>query len=77
MDKTVVVEVTRLVKHPKVGKYIKRGKRYKAHDEANAFHAGDKVLIELSKPRSKDKKWEVVSEKPAVAEPKETETQES
>ena len=46
MDKTVVVEVTRRVMHPVYQKYIKRRKRYKAHDAANDCREGDRVLIE-------------------------------
>jgi len=57
MDKTVVVEVTRRVMHPVYHKYIKRRKRYKAHDEANDCREGDRVLIEECRPMSKEKKW--------------------
>jgi len=57
MDKTVVVKVTQFVKHPKYGKYYKRDKRYKAHDEVNAFKVGDNVLIEETRPYSKDKRF--------------------
>ena len=60
MDKTVVVLVDRLVKHPKVGKYIKVSKKYKAHDEANTFKMGDVVMIEECHPISKDKHFRVV-----------------
>ena len=59
MDKTVVVEVTRKVMHPVYQKYIKRRKRYKAHDEANTCRQGDRVLIEECRPMSKDKRWRV------------------
>jgi small subunit ribosomal protein S17 len=61
MDKTVVVSVTRFVKHPKYHKYFKITKRYKAHDEKNASHIGDKVEIVETRPRSKDKHFEVVT----------------
>lgn len=61
MDKTVVVAVTRFVKHPKYHKYFKITKRYKAHDEHNATHTGDKVEIVETRPRSKDKHFEVVA----------------
>jgi small subunit ribosomal protein S17 len=57
MDKTVVVEVTRRVMHPVYHKYIKRRKRYKAHDENNDCREGDRVLIEECRPFSKHKKW--------------------
>ena len=61
MDKTVVVSVARFVKHPKYGKYYKINKKYKAHDEENKFHVGDKVEIMETKPISKDKKFKVVN----------------
>ena len=60
MDKTVVVEVTRRVKHPMYGKYINRTNRYKAHDEANACRVNDTVLIQESRPISRDKRWMVI-----------------
>ncbi|MBN2645260.1 MAG: 30S ribosomal protein S17 [Desulfuromonadaceae bacterium] len=59
MDKTVVVQVDDLVKHPVYKKYLKRRKKYKAHDEANQCTAGDKVLITESRPLSRDKRWRV------------------
>jgi small subunit ribosomal protein S17 len=59
MDKTVVVMVERLVKHPLYGKYIKRRKKYMAHDENNECQIGDKVLIEETRPLSKRKRWRV------------------
>lgn len=61
MTKTVVVAVTRLKKHPKYKKYYKITKRYKAHDEKNEFHTGDKVIIQETRPLSKDKRWIVVN----------------
>lgn len=60
MDKTVVVSVTRFIKHPKYGKYYKVSKKYKAHDEDNSVKTGDKVKIVETKPISKDKKFKVV-----------------
>lgn len=60
MDKTVVVLVNRLVKHPKYGKYITKSKRYKAHDEDNVCQLGEEVLIKQTKPISKDKTFVVV-----------------
>jgi len=60
MDKTVVVEVTRRVKHPKYRKYINRRKSFKAHDEENSFKAGDRVVIRESRPLSRSKRWVVV-----------------
>ena len=59
MDKTVVVAVHRLVKHPRYKKYVKRRARYKAHDEQNRCSMGDRVLITETRPASKDKRWRV------------------
>ncbi|MDI6790794.1 MAG: 30S ribosomal protein S17 [Thermodesulfobacteriota bacterium] len=59
MDKTIVVQVERLVKHPVYKKYVRRRARYKAHDEANACKVGDKVMIEECRPLSRDKRWGV------------------
>lgn len=59
MDKTVIVLVERLVKHRLYNKYIKRRAKFAAHDENNASHIGDKVLIIQSSPISKTKKWRV------------------
>jgi len=61
MQKTVVVAVTRLVKHPKYKKYYKITKRFKAHDEKGEFHTGEKVLIRETRPMSKEKRWIVIS----------------
>jgi small subunit ribosomal protein S17 len=59
MDKTVVVEVEDRVKHPKYGKVIRRTKKYKAHDEANACGVGDRVLLMETRPTSATKRWRV------------------
>jgi small subunit ribosomal protein S17 len=59
MDKTVVVRVNRFVKHPKYGKFTEKSKRYKAHDEMNEYKTGDKVIIEETRPLSKDKTFKV------------------
>ncbi|NVN97754.1 MAG: 30S ribosomal protein S17 [Geobacteraceae bacterium] len=59
MDKTVVVKVDRITKHPVYNKYIKRSAKYKAHDEQNACKTGDRVQITASRPLSKDKCWKV------------------
>jgi len=59
MDKTVVVSVSRLVKHPRYKKYVKQRKRYKAHDEENSCSVGDQVVIAETRPLSKDKRWRV------------------
>ena len=61
MDKTVVVNVSRYVAHKKYGKYYKIDKNYKAHDETNEYKVGDKVIIEETRPISKDKTFKVVS----------------
>lgn len=59
MDKTVVVESNRLVKHPVYKKLVKRRAKYRAHDEKNQCKLGDKVLIVESRPLSKLKRWRV------------------
>jgi small subunit ribosomal protein S17 len=59
MDKTVVVEVKRLVSHPLYHKIIRRRKKFKAHDPDNTCRVGDKVLIEETRPLSRDKRWRV------------------
>ena len=59
-DKTVVVLVERRFSHPILKKTVRRTKRYKAHDEANACKVGDIVMIQESRPISKDKTWIVV-----------------
>ncbi len=61
MDKTVIVQVERRVMHPIYKKYIKRSKKYAAHDEANVYKIGDVVHIQECRPISKRKTWEVVS----------------
>jgi small subunit ribosomal protein S17 len=60
MDKTVVVTVERLEKHPVFAKYIRRRARFKAHDERNECRIGDKVLIRECRPISKHKSFRVV-----------------
>ena len=59
-DKTITVLVSRNVMHPVYKKYIKRSKKYSAHDENNKFKIGELVTIQESKPISKTKKWVVV-----------------
>jgi small subunit ribosomal protein S17 len=59
MDKTVVVKVEQMVKHPVYKKYMKRNVKYKAHDADNSCAIGDKVLIVESRPLSRDKRWKV------------------
>ena len=60
-NKTIVVEVTRRVKHKLYKKIISRSKKYHAHDEMNEFKVGDLVSIVESKPISKQKSWIVLS----------------
>lgn len=60
MDKTVVVAIETLVRHPLYGKIIKRTKRFKAHDEENACRLGDKVRVMETRPLSKEKCWRVI-----------------
>lgn len=57
MQKTVVVQVETIKVHPKYKKRFKTYKKFKAHDENQEYHSGDNVLIEESKPISKDKNW--------------------
>ncbi|MEW8959409.1 MAG: 30S ribosomal protein S17 [Moorella sp. (in: firmicutes)] len=60
MDKTVVVAVESRVRHPLLGKIIRKTKKFKAHDEKNECRVGDKVLIMETRPLSKEKRWRVV-----------------
>jgi small subunit ribosomal protein S17 len=59
-DKTVVVLVERRFRHPLMGKIVRRSKKFHAHDESNAFKAGDIVRIEECRPMSKLKSWRVL-----------------
>jgi len=60
MDKTIVVTVTNLVRHPLYGRILKRTKKFKAHDETNDAHVGDTVEIMETRPLSKDKNWRLL-----------------
>jgi small subunit ribosomal protein S17 len=60
MDKTIVVQVETIKKHPKYSKRYKSHKKYKSHDENNEFKIGDKVTIQETRPISRDKKWQTV-----------------
>ncbi len=62
MDKTVTVQVERRFKHPLYKKFIRRSKKYAAHDETNAIKVGDVVKIQECRPMSTRKKWEIVAE---------------
>lgn len=59
MDKTVTVLIERKVKHPLIGKVVRRSKKFHAHDENNECKEGDLVVIEESRPLSKTKTWRV------------------
>ncbi|NIS62260.1 MAG: 30S ribosomal protein S17 [Proteobacteria bacterium] len=59
MDKTVVVRIERLVKHPRYEKFLRKGAKYKAHDEMNECHIGDTVSIIETRPLSREKRWRV------------------
>ncbi|KKI98863.1 30S ribosomal protein S17 [Prochlorothrix hollandica] len=59
MDKTIVVAVENRNAHPKYGKIVIRTKRYKAHDENNECHVGDRVRIRETRPLSRTKRWQV------------------
>lgn len=59
MNKTAVVQVERLVKHPLYKKYIRRRNKFAAHDQDNSCNIGDKVLITESRPISKLKRWRI------------------
>ena len=61
MDKSVVVNVERRTQHPLYKKFIRRSKKYVAHDESNTFKEGDVVEIQECRPISKRKNWEVVT----------------
>jgi len=60
MDKTIVVSVSRFIKHKKYGKYYKVSKKYKAHDPENKYKVGDKVSIMETRPIAKEKKFSVI-----------------
>ncbi len=60
MDKTIVVAVVRITRHPLYKKYIKRRVRYKAHDAEKKCQVGDTVTIRECRPLSKEKRWKVV-----------------
>lgn len=60
MDKTVVVRITTTYQHPEYKKYVKKYKKFLAHDEKKECSIGDKVQIRETRPLSKRKKWRVV-----------------
>ncbi len=61
MDKTVVIQVTRRFKHPLYKKFVLKRNTFKAHDEHNECGQGDTVLVQESRPYSKEKRWRVIS----------------
>jgi small subunit ribosomal protein S17 len=61
-DQTVTVQVERRYTHPMMKKTVRSTKKYRAHDEQNAFKTGDQVRIQECAPRSKSKRWEVVTQ---------------
>jgi small subunit ribosomal protein S17 len=61
MDKTVTVLVERKVPHPLYGKFVRKSKKYHAHDENNQYKEGDMVVIEESRPLSRTKTWRVTT----------------
>ena len=60
MEKSIVVEVERKVKHPKYGKFVKKSSSFMAHDEKKECSEGDKVRIAETRPLSRNKCWRVV-----------------
>ena len=60
MNKTIVVEVERKVKHPLYGKYVRRFSKMYAHDEDNTCQTGDIVIIQQTRPLSKLKRWKLI-----------------
>ena len=66
MTKTRVVAIERVYRHPRYERVITRSKRLKAHDETNASKVGDRVVIEETRPLSKDKRWRIRQVLPRV-----------
>ena len=60
MNKTIAVQIFRLIRHPKYGKFIKRSSVFKAHDEKNEARVGDRVKLVETRPLSKTKRWKLV-----------------
>jgi len=59
MQKTRVVRIERVYRHPRYQRVIRMSKNLKAHDEDNTSHVGDRVLIEETRPLSKQKRWRI------------------
>lgn len=69
MDKTIVVAVEKKVIHPVYKKYVRRRVKFKTHDETNDARVGDRVLIEETRPLSKEKRWrlkEIIQRAPVL-----------
>ena len=60
MQKTTVVQIERLVRHPEYGKYVRRRNRYKVHDEKNECQVGDVIRFMETRRLSKDKRWRLL-----------------
>ena len=60
MEKTVVVSIERLVKHPTYGRYVRKRSKFKVHDETNQCRVGDVIRFMETRPLSKDKRWRFV-----------------
>ena len=67
MNKTIVVQVERRVMHPIYKKFVRRTKKYAAHDEGNVHKVGETVRIQECRPISKRKRWEVISDSGSAA----------
>jgi small subunit ribosomal protein S17 len=61
MQKTRVVKIERVFRHPRYQRVVRVAKKLKAHDEANESKVGDRVLIEETRPLSKEKRWRIRS----------------
>ncbi len=59
MQKTRVVKIDRVFRHPRYERVVRVSKKLKAHDEQNESHVGDRVLIEETRPLSKEKRWRI------------------
>ena len=60
MNRTVVVRVDRLARHPKYQKYVRTSRRFKADTGGSEYHVGDDVVIQEARPLSREKKWRIV-----------------
>jgi small subunit ribosomal protein S17 len=60
MDKTIIISEIKRLRHPVYGKFVKKTKKYVAHDDKNECNEGDKVIIMETRPLSKSKRWRLV-----------------